>query len=526
MTRDSLISADNPKRIKRRDDHSGSSKSFTPSLSKRIRESEDQESETILKDEEQKKLEEEMKKRRERIEKWRMERRKQEEAVQCSQKESMAVKSPANICDPDDEEPTQVEFVDQNTNEVDPLDAYMETIAEEVKKIGGIRKHEEGLKKSSHPVVKGDIMEQNEDALEYDAVVMDDDLDDLMNYDRKSKADSIVTNHDKIYYRKFTKDFYKEVPEIAKITREEVAAYREELDKIKVRGKCVPKPIKKWAHCIVYISILDALKRYGMDKPTPIQAQSLPIITSGRDMLGIAKTGSGKTLAFVLPMLRHVKCQPGLDPEDGPIALILTPTRELAMQISKECRRFGRLLDLRVAAVYGGTGISEQIAELKRGAEIVVCTPGRMIDMLSANNGKVTNLRRVTYVVLDEADRMFDMGFEPQVTKILDCVRPDRQTVMFSATFPRQMEALARRALTKPIEVVVGGRSIVCGDVEQHVCVLSDDEKYLKLLELLGIYQEQGSVLVFVHKQEHADELMKSLMQHSYPCMSLHGGIS
>ncbi|XP_055606966.1 probable ATP-dependent RNA helicase DDX46 [Uranotaenia lowii] len=175
--------------------------------------------------------------------------------------------------------------------------------------------------------------------------------------------------------------------------------------------------------------------------------------------------------------------------------------------------------------VYGGTGISEQIAELKRGAEIIVCTPGRMIDMLAANSGRVTNLRRVTYVVLDEADRMFDMGFEPQVMRIIDNVRPDRQTVMFSATFPRQMEALARLILQKPIEIQVGGRSVVCKDVEQHVVVLEEDTKFFKLLELLGLYQELGSIIVFVDKQENADILLKDLMKASYPCMSLHGGI-
>lgn len=242
-------------------------------------------------------------------------------------------------------------------------------------------------------------------------------------------------------------------------------------------------------------------------------------------MIGIAKTGSGKTLAFLLPMFRHILDQDPLEVDDGPIAIILTPTRELAMQISRECKKFTRHLNLNVVAVYGGTGISEQIAELKRGAEIIVCTPGRMIDMLAANNGRVTNLRRCTYIVLDEADRMFDLGFEPQVNKILDNVRPDRQTVMFSATFPKSMEALARKALRKPIEVTVGGRSVVCKDVEQHVVLIGEDEKYLKLLELLGIYQPMGSVLVFVDKQEHADDLMKRLMKNSYPCMSLHGGI-
>lgn len=120
---------------------------------------------------------------------------------------------------------------------------------------------------------------------------------------------------------------------------------------------------------------------------------------------------------------------------------------------------------------------------------------------------------------------MFDMGFEPQVMRIVDNVRPDRQTVMFSATFPRQMEALARRILNKPIEVQVGGRSVVCKDIDQNVVVLEDDMKFYKLLELLGMYQEQGSIIVFVDKQENADSLLKDLMKAGYACMSLHGGI-
>ena len=257
-----------------------------------------------------------------------------------------------------------------------------------------------------------------------------------------------------------------------------------------------------------------------------LQAQAIPAIMSGRDMIGIAKTGSGKTLAFLLPMFRHIADQDELEEGDGPIAIIMTPTRELCLQIGKECRKFVKAVDARAVCVYGGTGISEQIAELKRGAEIIVCTPGRMIDMLAANSGKVTNLRRVTYLVLDEADRMFDMGFEPQVMRVIDNCRPDKQTVMFSATFPRLMEGLARRILLRPVEVQVGGRSVVSNEIEQHVEVIEEDNKFLKLLEVLGRYIDQGSCLVFVDKQEHADGLLKDLMNASYTsCASLHGGI-
>lgn len=127
--------------------------------------------------------------------------------------------------------------------------------------------------------------------------------------------------------------------------------------------------------------------RSGFEKPTPIQCQSLPVIMSGRDMIGIAKTGSGKTLAFLVPLARHLEHQVPLEPGDGPIALLLTPTRELALQIYKEAKRLGHTCGFRCVCVYGGTGISEQIADLKRGAEVIVCTPGRMIDMLAANGG-------------------------------------------------------------------------------------------------------------------------------------------
>ena len=205
-------------------------------------------------------------------------------------------------------------------------------------------------------------------------------------------------------------------------------------------------------------------------------------------------------------------------------ALLMSPTRELALQTFHEVRKFSKALKLRVVCVYGGTGISEQIAELKRGCEIIVCTPGRMIDMLTANCGKVTNAKRVTYVVLDEADRMFDMGFEPQVAKIMGCIRPDRQIVMFSATFPRQMEALARKILVKPIEITTGGRSMVCSDVDQNVIVLEEEEKFNKLMEILGHFGE-GQSLIFVHTQQKCDTILKDLMLASYSVMSLHGGM-
>ncbi|XP_039691986.1 putative ATP-dependent RNA helicase DDX46 isoform X4 [Pteropus medius] len=402
----------------------------------------------------QNKLEEEMRKRKERVEKWREEQRKKAmENIGELKKEIEEMKQGKkwSLEDDDDDEDDPAEAEKEGNEmegeELDPLDAYMEEVKEEVKKFnmrsvkgGG------GNEKKSGPTVtkvvtvvttkkavvdsdkkKGELMENDQDAMEYSSEEEEVDLQTaLTGYQTKQRKLLEPVDHGKIEYEPFRKNFYVEVPELAKMSQE---------------------------------------------------------------------------------------------------AVIMTPTRELALQITKECKKFSKTLGLRVVCVYGGTGISEQIAELKRGAEIIVCTPGRMIDMLAANSGRVTNLRRVTYVVLDEADRMFDMGFEPQVMRIVDNVRPDRQTVMFSATFPRAMEALARRILSKPIEVQVGGRSVVCSDVEQQVIVIEEEKKFLKLLELLGHYQESGSVIIFVDKQEHADGLLKDLMRASYPCMSLHGGI-
>ncbi|EFP12100.1 hypothetical protein CRE_06212 [Caenorhabditis remanei] len=314
--------------------------------------------------------------------------------------------------------------------------------------------------------------------------------------------------------------------EIKRMSKAEVKAYRDELDSITVKGIDVPKPIKTWAQCGVNLKMMNVLKKYEYTKPTSIQAQAIPSIMSGRDVIGIAKTGSGKTLAFLLPMFRHILDQPELEEGDGPIAVILAPTRELAMQTYKEANKFAKVLGLRVACTYGGVGISEQIADLKRGAEIVVCTPGRMIDVLAANSGKVTNLRRVTYLVLDEADRMFDKGFEPQIMKVVNNIRPDKQTVLFSATFPRHMEALARKVLEKPVEILVGGKSVVCSDVTQNAVICEEHQKLLKLLELLGMYYEQGSSIVFVDKQEKADDIVDQLMKTGYNSVApLHGGI-
>ncbi|KAJ2701706.1 pre-mRNA processing RNA-helicase [Coemansia sp. IMI 203386] len=355
------------------------------------------------------------------------------------------------------------------------------------------------------------------------------DADDLLALAAKrlKKKDLAPVDHSRMNYESFKKEFYIEPAELRSMTPEEVDMARVDLGGIKVRGVDPPKPATNWSYFGLPAACADVIRHQGFEKPTPIQAQAVPAILSGRDIIGVAKTGSGKTLAFILPMLRHIKAQRPLAQSEGPVGLVMTPTRELAVQIHRECKPFLKPLGLRAVCAYGGSGIKDQIGELKRGAEIIVCTPGRLIDLLCANSGRVTNLHRVTYLVLDEADRMFDMGFEPQVSKIVQGVRPSRQTVLFSATFPRQMEALARKILRRPLEIVVGGRALIPPEVAQHVEVVESSERFVRLLGILGDTFNQNPetlALIFVDRQEAADSLLRDLMRRGYVCNSLHGG--
>ncbi|KAF4602211.1 pre-mRNA processing RNA-helicase [Pleurotus pulmonarius] len=421
-------------------------------------------------------------------------------------------------------------------DDVDPLDAFMSGVKEEVKKV-----NLEDMQKiigstNGNSRIRLDERMAEEGAEDMVDTVVPDELDatelnpeDILALAAKKakKKELAATDHSRVKYEPFRKEFYIPPPEIAEMTDEEADLLRLELDGIKIRGVECPRPVTKWSHFGMPANCLDVIKRLNYTSPTSIQAQAIPAIMSGRDVIGVAKTGSGKTIAFLLPMFRHIKDQRPLEQMEGPVAIVMTPTRELAVQIHRECKPFLKVLNLRAVCAYGGSPIKDQIAELKKGAEIIVCTPGRMIDLLTANSGRVTNLKRVTYVVLDEADRMFDMGFEPQVMKIVNNIRPERQTVLFSATFPKQMDSLARKILRKPLEITVGGRSVVAAEIEQVVEVRDEDTKFNRLLEILGqMYNEDPEcrTLVFVDRQEAADNLLRELMRKGYLCMSLHGG--
>ena len=346
---------------------------------------------------------------------------------------------------------------------------------------------------------------------------------ELLEAHKKGKELKPV-HHEQVEYISFRKNLYLVPRSIAQLSIEEVQEIRDELD-VRVRGRGCPSPVSSWEQCGLSDRILKVIENANLQAPFPVQQQAIPAIMAGRDVIAVAKTGSGKTLAFLLPMFRHVLDQPPLSGFDGPIGLIMAPARELANQIHNEAKRFTKALGLRIACIYGGAGVAEQIAELKRQPHIVVCTPGRMIDVLCMHAGRLLSLQRITMVIMDEADRMFDMGFEPQIKMIMQNIRPDRQTVLFSATFPKVIEKLAKNVLILPLEIQVGERSSVNKDITQVIEVHEEPDKFLRLLQLLGIYFEKGNVLVFVDKQEKCDQLFAELLRSGYPCLSLHGGI-
>ncbi|KAL8191972.1 hypothetical protein R6Q57_028093 [Mikania cordata] len=430
--------------------------------------------------------------------------------------------------------------------EIDPLDAFMEGIHEEMRapppttakeKADKFRDDEDDDPMVSFLRTKKDVgltlasealhAGYNSDEEVYaaakavDAGMLEYDSDDNPIVVDKKKIEPIAAlDHSLIDYEPFNKDFYEEKPSISGMSEQDVAEYRKNLA-VRVSGFDVPRPIKTFAEAGFSVELMKAIAKQAYEKPTSIQCQSLPIVLSGRDIIGIAKTGSGKTAAFVLPMIVHIMDQPELAKEEGPIGVVCAPTRELAHQIYLETKKFAKVYGIRVSAVYGGMSKLEQFKELKSGCEIVIATPGRLIDMLKM---KALTMLRATYLVLDEADRMFDLGFEPQIKSIVGQIRPDCQTLLFSATMPRKIEKLAREILTDPVRVTVGEIGMANEDITQEVQVLpSDSEKLNWLLEKLPELIDNGDVLVFASKKSTVDEIESQLSQKGFKVAALHG---
>ncbi|CAL4067256.1 unnamed protein product [Meganyctiphanes norvegica] len=329
---------------------------------------------------------------------------------------------------------------------------------------------------------------------------------------------------------KLEKDFYRPTAAILNRDPYETENYRSKNEmtlatpcRKESSGRVIPDPIQFFQDVELPDYILNEIRHQKYEFPTPIQGQGWPIALSGRDLVSIAKTGSGKTLGYILPSIIHINNQPYLERGDGPIALILAPTRELAQQIVTVAQEFGRSSKIKSTCVFGGAPKFPQLRDLERGAEIVIATPGRLLDFLEA--GK-TNLRRCTYLVLDEADRMLDMGFEPQIRKIIEQVRPDRQTLMWSATWPKEVRKLAEDFLIDYVQLTVGSLNLTANhNILQIVDVCTDRDKDAKLIQLLTEMSQNvlQKTMIFIETKRKVDETTSTLRRNGWPAKCIHG---
>ncbi|KAM4771056.1 putative ATP-dependent RNA helicase DDX43 [Rhinophrynus dorsalis] len=324
------------------------------------------------------------------------------------------------------------------------------------------------------------------------------------------------------------KAFYKESPAIATMPQEAVSKWRKENNNIicddlkEDKKRSIPNPVIHFQDAFhPFPEIMSAIERAGFERPTPIQSQAWPIILQGLDLIGIAQTGTGKTLAYLLPGFIHLDLQPvPRDQRDGPGMLVLAPTRELALQVKAECSKY-KYKGFESICIYGGGDRKNQINTVTKGVDIVIATPGRLND-LQMNN--FVNLRSITYLVLDEADRMLDMGFEPQIMKILIDIRPDRQTVMTSATWPDGVRRLAKSYLKDPMMVYVGTLDLAAvNTVEQRVLIIPEEEKRAFTLHFIDSLKPEDKVIIFVGKKLVADDLASDFSLQGIPVQSLHG---
>ncbi|XP_049509856.1 probable ATP-dependent RNA helicase DDX43 isoform X2 [Panthera uncia] len=324
------------------------------------------------------------------------------------------------------------------------------------------------------------------------------------------------------------KNFYKESEATSSMSQEQVESWRKEnynimCDDLKNGQKRqIPNPTCTFEDAFKhYPEVMENIKKAGFRKPTPIQSQTWPIVLQGIDLIGVSQTGTGKTLSYLMPGFIHLDLQPVIrEKRNGPGMLVLIPTRELALQVQAECSKYS-YKGLKSVCIYGGGDRNGQIQELKKGVDIIIATPGRLND-LQMNN--FVDLRSITYLVLDEADKMLDMGFEPQIMKILLDVRPDRQTIMTSATWPYAVRRLAQSYLKEPMIVYVGTLDLIAvSTVKQNIIVTTEEEKRSHIQTFLENMSPKDKVIVFVSRKAVADHLSSDLILQHISVESLHG---
>jgi ATP-dependent RNA helicase RhlE len=267
-------------------------------------------------------------------------------------------------------------------------------------------------------------------------------------------------------------------------------------------------------------ALLTALAAEGHTVPTPIQAQTIPSLLEGRDVLGLAQTGTGKTAAFALPILHRLEARRRRPPGKACYVLILAPTRELASQIEERIRAYGRDMPISSMTVFGGVGMGPQIRTLARGVDIVVATPGRLLDHM--NTGAI-RLNQVEALVLDEVDQMLDLGFMPSIRKIVAAIPPNRQTLLFSATLPKEIAGLADVLLRNPVKVSVVPASTPAERVDQRIMVVPDVTSKRRALVNLLTGKTVDRALVFTRTKHGADKVTKNLAIDGIPCAAIHG---
>nr|WOD45667.1 mRNA splicing protein prp28 [Trichoderma atroviride] len=317
---------------------------------------------------------------------------------------------------------------------------------------------------------------------------------------------------------------------------------------IATKGGAIPNPMRSWGESGLPRRLLDIVDKVGYKEPSAIQRAAIPIALQARDLIGVAVTGSGKTAAFLLPLLVYISDLPPLteaNKNDGPYALIIAPTRELVQQIETEARKFAEPLGFRCVSIVGGHSLEEQVFALRNGAEIIVATPGRLVDCIER---RLLVLVQCCYIIMDEADRMIDLGFEDSVNKILDALpvtneKPDtdeaenaqlmkryvgkdryRQTMMYTATMPPLVEKIAKKYLRRPAIVTIGNAGEAVDTVEQRVEFISgEDRRKKRLQEILGSAAYAPPIIVFVNIKRNCDAVARDIKSMGWSVVTLHG---
>ena len=394
---------------------------------------------------------------------------------------------------------------DDAIDEIDPLDAFMSNLNDVLEKqdTKTVAAHEIDSE-SEYSDIPGSSDESSSSSVT--------SRDPLTTSRRPGSIKTIrPVDFSDVLLQPFSKSLYVEHEAITSLTDEEASNLRQDYA-LSVTGRNPPRCICSFGHLSLPDSITTVFASSGFTKPTPIQSQAIPAALSGRDVIGIAETGSGKTLAFLIPALMHILAN---QRSSTPRVLVLCPTRELAVQIEREACKYSKTTGVKALALAGGLNKHEQFKLAFRGAcELLVGNPGRVLDLLEKIRKKnVQWFFNCSMLILDEADRMFQLGFGEQISSIIGQMRPDRQTLFFSATMPPRVEQLARESLNEPLRVLVGDLGQLATSVEVRKITLQSDAKYAWLVEALrpGGCVPPGRVLVFLNSRQAVDALAHRL---------------